>query len=69
MHMKNMGSLDRKIRTILGVLLIAAAIYFQLTVGNFWWIGILGVIFLLTSAVSFCPLYYPFKIRTNKSEE
>ena len=64
--MKNMGKLDREIRTVLGILFIIAAVALQLTVGKFWWIGLLGLIFIGTSAVSFCPLYVPFKISTDK---
>lgn len=61
---KNMGRNDRIIRTIIAIIVIA--LYF----GNVL-TGTLGVIllvlsgvFLLTSVVSFCPLYAPFGIST-----
>lgn len=58
----NMGTIDRIIRTALAIL-----------VGVLWYsgqisgtvaivLGIIAVVFLLTSVVSFCPLYAPFRI-------
>ncbi len=61
---KNMGSTDKIIRLLLAI--VAAVLYFTGTVT-----GTLGIvlmvaagIFLLTSLVSFCPLYAPFGINT-----
>ena len=48
----NVGGIDRVLRIVVGVVLIALAA--TNTVG--WW-GWLGVIPLLTGLVSFCPLY------------
>ncbi len=62
----NMGSIDRIIR------IIVALIFFTLTLTGIvegiaaTVLVILGAIFLLTSAVSFCPLYIPFKISTKQ---
>lgn len=60
----NMGSLDRIIRTV--VALIFAGLILTGVVSGIWAIvlGVLGIVFLLTSAISFCPLYLPFRIRT-----
>lgn len=54
---KNMGKTDRIIRVLLAA--VFAVLYFTNTVtGTFGLILlILGGIFLLTSVVSFCPLY------------
>ena len=54
---KNMGSADRIIRVILAIAF--AALYFTGTVtGTFGVVLlVLGVVFVLTSVVSFCPLY------------
>ncbi|MBN2657427.1 MAG: DUF2892 domain-containing protein [Spirochaetales bacterium] len=62
--MKNMGKIDRIIRFVLGLALIGAAVYFQVTVERLWWLGIFGGVFVGTSLISFCPLYLPFKINT-----
>ncbi|MBL6966099.1 MAG: DUF2892 domain-containing protein [Anaerolineales bacterium] len=63
-----MGSTDRILRVV--VALVFAYLYFSGTVAGTFGIIllVLGVVFLLTSFVSFCPLYLPFKIKTNKSE-
>ena len=57
---KNMGLLDRRIRIVLGLLIVAAGIYFKT-----WW-GLIGVVFLATSLISWCPLYVPFRLSTRK---
>lgn len=67
--MKNMGKTDRIIRMIAGLALIGTAVYLQFTAGSFWWLGIIGGVFLGTSLISFCPLYVPFKINTGKNRE
>ena len=60
----NMGSADRIIRALLAV--VFAFLYFTGTVtGTFGVVLlVLGGIFLLTSIISFCPLYAPFGIST-----
>jgi fatty acid desaturase len=54
---KNMGSADRIIRILLAVLF--AVLYFTNTVTGVFGIVllVLGGVFLLTSFISFCPLY------------
>jgi hypothetical protein len=63
---QNMGNLDRIIRVVLAI--IFAVLYFSGTVtGTFGIILlILGGVFLVTSLISFCPLYVPFKLSTRK---
>jgi len=63
---KNMGMTDRIIRIILAV--VVAVLYFtdQITGVAAIILGILAIIFLLTSLVGFCPLYVPFKLSTRK---
>lgn len=63
---KNMGTADRTIRTILAVVIGLLLLTEQITgvVGII--LGVLAIIFLLTSAISFCPLYLPFGISTKK---
>ena len=60
----NMGSTDRIIRTIIA--LVVAALYFTGTISGTLGIVllVLAVVFLLTSLVSFCPLYTAFGINT-----
>ncbi|MFD2202846.1 YgaP family membrane protein [Shivajiella indica] len=66
---KNMGTADRIIRTIIAV--IAAYLYFTGTVAGTWGIVLLvvAIIFLLTSLVSFCPLYTLVGLNTCSSNK
>jgi hypothetical protein len=61
---KNMGSADRIIRVIIAA--IIGVLYFTETITGT--IGIvlliLSGVFVLTSLISFCPLYAPFGIKT-----
>lgn len=59
----NVGPLDRTIRLILGVFLLALA-YITLEGGWMWAAIVLGAVMLAVAATRFCPLYLPFKIRT-----
>jgi len=63
---KNMGSTDRIIRIVVAVVL--AYLYFTGAItGIFATIGIIvAAIFVLTSFVSFCPLYAPLGLSTCK---
>jgi hypothetical protein len=66
---KNMGTVDKVIRLLIAVVIAVLFITKVLT-------GVLGIIllilaaiFLLTSFISFCPLYLPFGINTGKKKE
>ena len=61
---ENMGKVDKIIRVIIA--LVFSALYFTGTVtGILGYILLaLGAIFILTSFISFCPLYLPFGIST-----
>ncbi len=63
---KNMGMADRIIRILAAAAI--AILYFTNQIGGTLGIILLAVagIFVLTSFISFCPLYLPFKINTNK---
>ena len=66
---KNMGSSDRIIRIILALLF--GVLYFTGTVTGT--VGgillILGVVFLGTSIINYCPLYSLFGINTCKTKQ
>ncbi len=65
---KNMGSADKIIRVIIAI--IFSLLYFTQTVTGTLGIILLvvGGVFLLTSVISFCPLYVPFGINTCKKQ-
>lgn len=60
---KNVGQLDRKIRLVLGIVLVSL---FFLIDGGAKWLSIVGVVLIVTGLVNFCPLYVPFKFNTLK---
>jgi len=66
---KNMGIADKVIRILVAI--VIAALFFTNVITGAWGIVllVLAAIFLLTSFVSLCPLYLPFGIRTNKTQE
>ncbi|MBK9052752.1 MAG: DUF2892 domain-containing protein [Chloroflexi bacterium] len=60
----NMGNTDRIVR--LGLALLVAVLYFTGVISGTLALilGILAVVFALTSFVAFCPLYLPFGLST-----
>jgi hypothetical protein len=54
----NVGSIDRWIRLILGVGILAAGIAF-----GSWW-GLVGLVPLATAVWRWCPAYEPFGLST-----
>ncbi|MDD4864708.1 MAG: DUF2892 domain-containing protein [Alishewanella agri] len=56
----NVGGIDKVLRIIVGVVLIAAA-----ATGMIGWWGWLGAIPLLTGLFNFCPVYTLLGIKTN----
>ena len=65
----NMGSIDKIIRIIIAVAIVALFLTHVIS-------GTLGIIllvfasiFVLTSFISFCPMYLPFGISTRKKEK
>jgi len=63
-----MGSTDKGIRVVIA-LVIAALYYFNVIEGTLAYVLMaFALIFLLTSLISFCPLYLPLGINTNKKK-
>lgn len=63
---KNMGTTDRIVRTV-AALVVGYLLYDGTLSGTAGVIlGIVAIVLLLTSAISFCPLYTPLKISTMK---
>lgn len=57
---KNVGTIDRLARIIVGLLIGILGIAF-----NSWW-GLIGLIPIATGLFQWCPLFFPFKISTVK---
>ncbi|MFY9326949.1 MAG: DUF2892 domain-containing protein [Georgfuchsia sp.] len=58
----NVGSMDRVIRIVAGLALVAGAA--TGTIGMWGWIGVLPI---ATGSLRFCPAYLPFGLSTCKT--
>lgn len=65
---KNVGTFDKVVRIIMALSIVT--LYLTDFIEGITAIILLALagIFLLTSAISFCPLYFPFKISTRKKQ-
>jgi hypothetical protein len=65
---KNMGTVDKTIRIIIAI--VIGVLYFTNVISGTiaMILGILAVVFIATSFISFCPLYLPFNINTCKNK-
>ena len=63
---KNMGAIDRVIRILLAIVIIVLYSNGSITGVAAIILGILALVFILTSLIGFCPLYVPLKISTIK---
>ena len=59
---KNVGNIDKILRIIIGILLLAVGYQYEC------WLGLIGIIPISTAFISSCPLYLPFGINTRKKE-
>jgi len=66
---KNMGKTDKIIRLVVAILFAILILTGVVTGALAWILGIVAVIFLGTSAISFCPLYTIFGLSTCPREE
>ena len=65
---QNMGTTDKMIRVIIA-LIVGVLYYTDIISGTLATVlSALAIIFLLTSLISFCPLYLPFGIKTCKKK-
>jgi hypothetical protein len=65
---KNIGTADRIVRILIAVVL--AVLFFTKVVTGITGIIllVLAAVLILTSIVSFCPIYFPFGLSTRKAE-
>ncbi|MBE2288862.1 MAG: DUF2892 domain-containing protein [Chitinophagaceae bacterium] len=65
---KNMGLADKAIRILVAA--VIAVLYFthQITGTAAIVLGVLAIVFTLTSLMGTCPLYLPFGISTKKKD-
>jgi hypothetical protein len=68
MMKKNMGTIDKVIRILVAVVVVV--LYFTHVISGVLAIILLALsaIFVITSLLSFCPLYLPLGLSTKKKE-
>ncbi len=63
---QNVGSTDKVVRWIIGLFLLSMIFWVH---GSWRWLGLIGFVPILTSSISYCPLYKIVGISTAKSKE
>jgi hypothetical protein len=53
----NVGGIDRVVRIVIGLLLIAYAIPVGFPVTGWNWVGWIGIVPILTALAGYCPAY------------
>lgn len=59
---RNMGSMDRVIRVVVGLALLAG--FFLNTTADWRWLYLLGIVPLITGLVGTCPMYSILGVNT-----
>ena len=59
----NIGTTDKTVRVIIGLIIIVLGFYFKS-----WW-GAVGLLPIITGLIGWCPAYLPFGISTCKTKE
>jgi hypothetical protein len=54
----NVGKADKVIRIILGAVVIAAGVVYES------WLGVIGIVPIVTALINFCPLYSVLGVNT-----
>jgi hypothetical protein len=64
----NIGTIDKVVRIIVALIIILLFVSNKIEGTTAIVLLVLSGIFILTSFISFCPLYYPFGISTKKEQ-
>jgi hypothetical protein len=65
---KNMGTIDKVLRILAAVVMLVLYFTGVITGALGIFLIVLSVVFVITSLISFCPLYLPFGWNTGKKE-
>lgn len=60
----NVGGVERTIRVILGVLLLALALFGGVPTAAAWVLGLIGGVAAVTGVIGYCPAWSLFGINT-----
>lgn len=61
----NVGGVDRILRIVVGAALLVLTFVGPFTATLYPW-GLVGVVFLVTGLIGWCPAYLPFGLSTRK---
>ena len=61
----NMGTVDRVIRTILGLVAMWIVFYVPMSIAWLWVITIVGIVLIVTGLSGYCPAYIWLKMDTS----
>ncbi len=65
---KNMGTIDKSVRILIAAVVVLL-FFTNVISGTLAYVLLaLAAVFVLTSLLSFCPLYFPFGLNTRKKE-
>jgi hypothetical protein len=59
----NVGSTDRALRIVLGLALVTLIFVLE---GAVRWVGLVGLVLIVTTFVGYCPAYGLFGLRTRR---
>ncbi|MBN9004939.1 MAG: DUF2892 domain-containing protein [Rhizobiales bacterium] len=60
----NVGTIDQYVRIVVGLALVAYALEDGLSIQGWHWVGLIGLVLLLTAFFKSCPLYVMFGYST-----
>ena len=60
----NVGTVDQYVRIVVGLALVAFAFQDGLSIQGWHWVGLIGLVFLVTAFFRSCPIYRALGIST-----
>ncbi len=63
--LKNVGNIDRRIRIVLGIALLSLIYFIE---GPWRWVGLAGLVLIVTAIVRWCPIFATLGLNSNKSK-
>ena len=65
----NVSTIDQYVRIVVGLALVAYALQDGLSIQGWHWIGLIGLVLLLTAFFKSCPLYAMFGYSTCRTRQ
>jgi hypothetical protein len=65
----NVSTIDQYVRIVVGLALVAYALQDGLSIQGWHWIGLIGLVLLLTAFFKSCPLYAMFGYSTCRARQ